>query len=56
MEITATKRLRRRPLQAEDLRSFVAYRSHPDVARYQSWDPTYSMAEAEALLAAQVDI
>lgn len=39
MEIAATERLRLRPLQAEDLRVFVAYRSHPDVARYQSWEP-----------------
>jgi RimJ/RimL family protein N-acetyltransferase len=56
MEITATKRLRLRPLQADDLQAFVAYRSHPDVARYQSWDPTYAMTDAEALLAAQADV
>jgi RimJ/RimL family protein N-acetyltransferase len=56
MEIAATTRLRLRPLQADDLRAFVAYRSHPDVARYQSWDPTYAMTDAEALLAAQADV
>jgi len=56
IEITATKRLRLRPLQADDLQAFVAYRSHPDVARYQSWDPTYAMTDAEALLAAQADV
>jgi RimJ/RimL family protein N-acetyltransferase len=56
MEITATSRLRLRPLQADDLRAFVAYRSHPDIARYQSWDPTYAMTDAEALLAAQADV
>jgi RimJ/RimL family protein N-acetyltransferase len=56
MEIAATERLRLRPLQAEDLRAFVAYRSHPDVARYQSWEPTYAMNDAEALLAAQADV
>jgi len=56
MEIAVTGRLRLRPLQAEDLRVFVAYRSHPDVARYQSWEPTYSLSDAEALLAAQADV
>jgi RimJ/RimL family protein N-acetyltransferase len=56
MEIAATERLRLRPLQADDLRAFVAYRSHPDVARYQSWDATYAMNDAEALLAAQADL
>ena len=56
MEIAATQRLRLRPLQAEDLRVFVAYRSHPDVARYQSWEPTYSMKDGEALLAAQANV
>jgi len=54
--LLATKRLRLGPLQADDLQAFVAYRSHPDVARYQSWDPTYAMSDAEALLAAQADI
>ena len=56
MEVAATRRLRLRPLQAEDLQAFVAYRSHPDVARYQSWDPTYAMRDAEELLAAQADV
>ena len=39
----------------DDLQAFVAYRLDPDVARYQSWDPTYHMTDAEALLAAQAD-
>jgi RimJ/RimL family protein N-acetyltransferase len=56
MEITATERLRLRPLHTDDLPAFVAYRSHPDVARYQSWDPTYAMSDADALLAAQADV
>jgi len=55
-EITATERLRLRPLEAADLQAFVAYRSHPDVARYQSWRPTYTMADAEELLAAQAEV
>jgi hypothetical protein len=56
MEITATERLRLRRLQADDLPAFVAYRSHPDVVRYQSSDPTYAVNDAEALLAAQAHV
>ena len=52
MEIV-TERLLVRPLRAEDLEAFVAYRSDPDVARYQSWDSPYSMADAELLLSSQ---
>jgi len=48
-----TARLVLRPFRAGDLAAFVAYRSHPDVARYQSWDTTFSMADAEAFLASQ---
>ncbi len=46
-----TKRLR--PFQADDLPAFVAYRSEPELARYQSWDTAYSMADAERFLASQ---
>jgi RimJ/RimL family protein N-acetyltransferase len=56
MEIAATERLVLRPLHADDLPAFVAYRSDPEVARYQSWDPAYGMADAEALLAAQAEV
>ena len=31
----------------------MAYRSAPEVARYQSWDTTYSLADAERFLASQ---
>jgi RimJ/RimL family protein N-acetyltransferase len=55
-EIAATERLRLRLLQAEDLAAFVAYRSDPAVARYQSWEPAYGLADAEALLAAQAGV
>ena len=48
-----TQRLTLRPFQQEDLAAFVAYRSDPQVARFQSWDPTYSLADAERLLASQ---
>jgi RimJ/RimL family protein N-acetyltransferase len=49
----ATERLTLRPFRADDLPEFVAYRSDPEVARYQSWDSTYSMADAERFLASQ---
>jgi RimJ/RimL family protein N-acetyltransferase len=48
-----TERLRLRPFQADDLAAFVAYRREPEVARYQSWDTTFSMTDAERLLASQ---
>ena len=41
-----SERLSLRPFQVDDLEAFVAYRSDPDVARYQSWEHTYSMADA----------
>jgi RimJ/RimL family protein N-acetyltransferase len=49
----ATERLLLRPFRADDLEAFVAYRSDPEVARFQSWDATYSMADAEAFLESQ---
>src|SRR3954453_21607261 len=55
-EIAATARLRLRPLAAEDLRAFIAYRSEPDVARYQSCASPYDPADAEGLLAAQAGV
>ena len=36
-----------RPFTADDLPHFTAYRSHPDVARYQSWSD-YGAADAQA--------
>jgi RimJ/RimL family protein N-acetyltransferase len=48
-----TKRLVLRPLQLDDAPAFAAYRSDPDVARYQSWDTTYAPTDAEQLIAAQ---
>jgi RimJ/RimL family protein N-acetyltransferase len=48
-----TERLVLRPLEPEDVAAFAAYRSDPDVARYQSWDTTYTAADGERLVAAQ---
>jgi RimJ/RimL family protein N-acetyltransferase len=48
-----TERLRLRPFRNEDLSAFVAYRRAPEVARYQSWDTSYSMVDAERFLADQ---
>jgi len=48
-----TERLVLRPLQVEDAAAFAAYRSDPEVARYQSWETTYSQDDAEELVAAQ---
>jgi RimJ/RimL family protein N-acetyltransferase len=48
-----TQRLCLRPFRAGDLAAFVAYRSRPEVARYQSWDTSYSMVDAERFLVSQ---
>jgi RimJ/RimL family protein N-acetyltransferase len=48
-----TQRLVLRPFRAEDLPAFVAYRSDPEVARYQSWDQSYAMADAERFMVSQ---
>jgi RimJ/RimL family protein N-acetyltransferase len=51
-----TERLTLRPFQAGDLPAFVAYRRAPEVARFQSWDTTYSAADAERFLAEQTGV
>jgi RimJ/RimL family protein N-acetyltransferase len=51
-----TERLSLRPFQVDDLEAFVAYRSDPEVARYQSWDRTYSMADARSFLSSQGEL
>ena len=48
-----TARLILRPFRPDDLAQFVAYRSDPEIARYQSWDSTYSAADAESFLRSQ---
>jgi RimJ/RimL family protein N-acetyltransferase len=51
--VIVTERLVLRPFRAADLPAFVAYRSDPDIARYQGWDATFSLADAERFLAEQ---
>ena len=53
MREIVTERLVLRLLRAEDVPAFAAYRSHPDVARHQSWDTAYSRADGDRLVAAQ---
>ena len=51
-----TDRLCLRPFRAADLPAFVAYRSAPEVARYQSWDTTFSQVDAERFLEEQQQV
>ena len=48
-----TERLLLRPFQSEDVPAFVGYRSDPEVARFQSWESTYSRDDGERFLASQ---
>ena len=45
-----TQRLVLRRFRPTDAPAFQAYRADPDVARYQSWDTTYSLDDAEAFM------
>ena len=51
MLILETPRLILRPFQDSDLEPFVAYRSDPEVARYQGWDAPYSLDKAIEFIA-----
>jgi RimJ/RimL family protein N-acetyltransferase len=46
-----TERLVLRPFLAQDAEPFTAYRSDPDVARYQGWSAPYAIADARRLIA-----
>ena len=48
-----TERLELTPLTQPDRDAFVAYRRIPEVARWQSWTPDYSKADADNLIASQ---
>ena len=51
-----TERLRLRPFREVDLPALVAYRSSPEVARYQSWNTTFSMDDARRFFAEQQQV
>ena len=46
-----SSRLILRPFEASDAQPFARYRSDPEVARYQSWDTPYTLAQAERFVA-----
>ena len=46
----STERLTVRPMRPEDVDAFVAYRSDPEVARYQSWSD-YTLEQGRSLVA-----
>lgn len=48
-----TSRLVLRPFAPGDEPAFAAYRSDPEVARYQTWDTPYRLADAERFVAEQ---
>lgn len=49
--VLETARLRLRRFRADDLAAFVAYRSQPETARFQSWEAPFPEDEARAFLA-----
>lgn len=44
------------PLDEGDLSGFTEYRRIPEVARFQTWEPTYPLDDARRLLAAQAEV
>lgn len=46
-EAILTQRLILRAFEPRDAAAFAAYRSDPEVARYQGWDAPYSLDQAE---------
>ena len=48
-----SERLSIQPLGISDLDPFVEYRQDPDIARFQSWDPSYSAHQAIELINSQ---
>jgi len=48
-----TERLSIQPLSMADLETFVEYRQNPEVARYQSWETSYSHSQAKELIESQ---
>ncbi len=50
MKPIVTPRLRLRPLEGRDAAALSGYRSDPEVAHFQSWQPPYSEAQALRLI------
>jgi RimJ/RimL family protein N-acetyltransferase len=50
MEALRTARLLLRPLRVDDAAALSAYRSDPEVARYQSWNAPFSRVQADRLI------
>lgn len=46
-----TERLWLRPFQPADVPAFAAYRSDPEIARYQGWETPYSLEQAARFVA-----
>ena len=51
----ATDRLVLRRFRTEDADDFSAYRSEPDVARYQSWETPFELSEAQEFIQEMLD-
>jgi RimJ/RimL family protein N-acetyltransferase len=54
-EPIATERLVLRPLRADDAEAMLVYRSDPEVARYQGWEPE-TLSDVSEFIAALVDV
>ena len=48
-----TNRMSIQPLELADLSEFVTYRHDPEIARYQSWDNSFSSQQALELIESQ---
>jgi RimJ/RimL family protein N-acetyltransferase len=50
VEEISTRRLVLRRFRESDVGTLAAYRSDPDVARFQSWDAPFPLADAERMV------
>jgi len=48
-----TERLTIEPLSMAEIETFVKYRQDPEIARFQSWDTSYSHSQAQGLIESQ---
>lgn len=51
-----SERLSIEPLAASDLETFVSYRQNPEIARFQGWETSYSLQQAQELFDSQVGV